>query len=114
MVGPWIALDHDDVETVLGKSFSRRERHPFSPRAGRGRERGPLRRAELRGQNLQRLGANRCAQNCGEAPSPSVASRPRPLPAQRGEVRTCESVLATQVRPSFANTTRKKPNLIPS
>ena len=35
MVGPWIALDHDDVETVLGKSFSRRERHPFSPRAGR-------------------------------------------------------------------------------
>jgi hypothetical protein len=48
--------------------------------------RGPLRRARSRKQYLQRCRADRSAQNRGEAPSPSVASRPRPLPAQRGEV----------------------------
>ncbi len=40
MVGPWIALDNDDVETVLGKSFSRRGSAP-SPRVrGEGRDEG--------------------------------------------------------------------------
>jgi hypothetical protein len=40
--------------------------------------------AELRSQNLQRRCANRSVQTRGEAPSPSVASLPRPFPAQRG------------------------------
>ena len=48
-----------------------------SPRArGEGGVRGPLRWVQNRG-----------AQNCGEAPSPSLTSFARPLPARRGEVK---------------------------
>ena len=50
--------------------------------------RGPLRWAHDPRKYLQRYGFARVAQTRGEAPSPSVASLPRPLPVRRGEVKS--------------------------
>ena len=69
--------------TCAGTCFSL----PLPACGERGGVRGPLGQDEPHGQNLQRHCGNLSAQNRGEAPSPSVASLPRPLPAQRGEVK---------------------------
>ena len=78
--------------------------------------RGPLGWAEPRGQNLQLRCADRTVQNCGEAPLTLGCFAPFTSPRAAGERwgRTSSIVLATHVRPSFAGTTRKKPDLIPS
>jgi hypothetical protein len=63
-----------------------------SPRArGEGRDEGAWTGARICG-----------AQNCGEAPSPSLAPLARPLPARRGEVKAI-SFSRRDSRPSFAN-----------
>jgi hypothetical protein len=64
--------------------------------------RGPLGQDEPHGQNLQRHCGNLSAQNRGEAPSPSVASLPRPLPAQRGEVKRHCADKQTRSRYAYA------------
>ena len=64
--------------------------------------RGPLGQDEPHGQNLQRHCGNLSAQNRGEAPSPSVASLPRPLPAQRGEVKRHCADKQTRSRDAYA------------
>jgi len=75
--------------------------------------------AELRSQNLQRRCANRSAQTRGEAPSPSVASLPRPLPAQREEVNPDRPHKQNRsrgalMRPSFVHDDHAKIDSLPA
>ena len=74
--------------------------------------RGPIRWAKTRGQNLHRLrGAAHSESRRGPLTLGRFATSSSPRAA--GEVRTWQIVLATHVRPSFAGTTRKKPELDP-